>query len=247
MRSSAIIPCVCNGIAVGMLRVIGKGASTVQAVFGTNIHPDLAKLHCEQGALYSYREAERNLGKLNDQPRSVNNHTQVKRMTDQVGRLLAEQNGLPPAAQDCAPPARDWIMQVDGGHIPIQEKDQRSFEALAAIVYRPGHIRTIDKHHREISEKTCVMSAKDDHLHSITTYLLHAAIKQGLCSATQVTALADGATNCWAVLLAMQPYCATLDCILDWFHIPTVSLDIISLVENSYGYYRGHIEQHAAQ
>ena len=219
MRSSAIIPCVCNGIAVGMLRVIGKGASTVQAVFGTNIHPDLAKLHCEQGALYSYREAERNLGKLNDQPRSVNNHTQVKRMTDQVGRLLAEQNSLPPAAQDCAPPARDWIMQVDGGHIPIQEKDQRSFEALAAIVYRPEHIRTIDKHHREISEKTCVMSAKDDHLHSITTYLLHAAIKQGLCSATQVTALADGATNCWAVLLAMQPYCATLDCILDWFHI----------------------------
>jgi len=63
------------------------------------------------------------------------------------------------------------------------------------------------------------MSAKDDHLHSITTYLFHAAIKQGLCSATQVTALADGAKNCWTVLLAMQPYCATLECMLDWLHI----------------------------
>jgi len=196
-----------------------QGASTVQAVFGTNIHPDLAKLQCEHGALYSYREAERNLGKLNGQPRSVNNHAQVKRMTDQVGRLLAEQNGIPPAAQECAPPARDLIIQVDGGHIPIQEKDQRSFEALAAIVYRPENIRTVDKHHRKIIEKTCVMSAKDEHLQSITTYLRHAAIKQGLCSETQVTALADGAKNCWAVLLTMKPYCATLDCILDWFHI----------------------------
>jgi len=28
---------------------------------------------------------------------------------------------------------------------------------------------------------------------------------------------------------------------------PTVSLDIISLVASSYGYYRGQIEQHAAQ
>jgi len=192
-----------------------QGASTVQAVFGTNMHPDLAKLHCEQGALYSYREAERNLGKLNGHPRSVNNHAQVKRMTDKVGHLLAEQNGIPPAAQECAPPARDLIIQVDGGHIPIQEKEQRSFEALSAVVYRPEAIRTVDKHHREISEKTCVVSAQDDHLQSIKTFLIHGALKQGLCSATHVTALADGAKNCWTVLGAIQPYCATLECILD--------------------------------
>jgi 5-methyltetrahydropteroyltriglutamate--homocysteine methyltransferase len=60
---------------------------------------------------------------------------------------------------------------------------------------------------------------KDDHLHSIKTSLLHAAIKQGLCRETHVTALADGAANCWAVVLALQPYCAVLECILDWFHI----------------------------
>jgi len=29
---------------------------TVTSMFGTNIHPDLAKLQCEQGALFSYRE-----------------------------------------------------------------------------------------------------------------------------------------------------------------------------------------------
>ena len=112
-----------------------QGASTVQAVFGTNIHPDLAKLHCEQGALYSYREAERNLGKLNGHPRSVNNHAQVKRMTDKVGHLLAEQNGIPPAAQECAPPARDLIIQVDGGISPSKRKSN-----VALKRYRPSCI-----------------------------------------------------------------------------------------------------------
>ena len=29
----------------------------------------------------------------------------------------------------------------------------------------------------------------------------------------------DGAKNCWAVVAAIQPECATLECILDWFHI----------------------------
>jgi hypothetical protein len=77
----------------------------------------------------SYREAERNLGKLHAQPRSVHNHAQVKRITDKVGCVLAVQNGSPPAAQECAPPARDVIRQGDGGHIPIQEKDQRRLEA----------------------------------------------------------------------------------------------------------------------
>src|SRR2546426_8958660 len=57
-----------------------------------------------RSTLFPYTRSSDLLGKLNGQPRSVNNHTQVKRMTDQVGRLLAEQNGLPPAAQECAPP-----------------------------------------------------------------------------------------------------------------------------------------------
>jgi len=60
-----------------------------------------AKLQCEQGALFSYREAEQNLEKLNCQRRSVNNHTQVKRITDKVA-VLAEQNAIPTAAQEYA-------------------------------------------------------------------------------------------------------------------------------------------------
>src|SRR5215467_10495742 len=49
--------------------------------------------------------------------------------------------------------------------------------------------------------------------------MVNAANKQGLSQATTVTALADGAQNCWSVLAAIQRECATFECILDWFHI----------------------------
>jgi hypothetical protein len=53
----------------------------------------------------------------------------------------------------------------------------------------------------------------------LLTSVVNAAKKQGLSQATQVTALADGAKNCWSVVAALEPECATLECILDWFHI----------------------------
>jgi hypothetical protein len=149
----------------------------------------------------------------------VHNPTHVKRITSKVGAVLSAHNCLSPAPEECATPAQDLIIQVDGGHIPTQEKDKRSFEALAAIVYRPEAIQAVDHHHRHIMEKTCVISARDDQLHTIKTSLVNAAKKQGLSQATRVTALADGATNCWSVVAALQPEWATLECILDWFHI----------------------------
>lgn len=196
-----------------------QSAPTTTSVFGTHIHPDLAKLQCEQGALFSYREAQSNLEKLNCNHRSVNNHNQVKLMSDQVGALLSAQNRLPPSAKECAAPAQALIVQIDGGHIPIQDKTKRSFEALSAIVYRPESIREIDKHHRVIVDKSCALSAGDDELATIKVYLLNAAYKQGLNPQTQVTALADGASNCWCVISTLQSHCRQLECILDWFHI----------------------------
>ena len=192
---------------------------TIKSLFGSNIHPDLAILHCEQGAWYSYREAEKNLETWNGHPRRVNNHMHIKRMTDKVGAVLSEQNQLAPAAAECPRPAQDVIIQIDGGHIPIQEKDQRSFEALSAMVYRPEHLQAVDHHHRQIMEKTCVISAMDDHLHTMKAYLLTAARKQGMSHDTKVIALADGAKNCWSVIAAIPPECGTLAFILDWFHI----------------------------
>jgi hypothetical protein len=196
-----------------------QSTPTTSTVFCTDTHPDLAKLQCEQGALHSYREAEDNLERLNCQRRSVNNHVQIQHITNQVGERLSQANQTPPNLEELPLSVESLIVQADGGHIPTKDKDKRSFEALCAIVYRPENIQTVDNHHRQITDKSCVISALDDDLKTIKTYLHHAALKQGLSEQTQVTALADGAHNCWAIILALQPYCLSLLCILDWFHI----------------------------
>jgi hypothetical protein len=46
-----------------------------------------------------------------------------------------------------------------------------------------------------------------------------AALKQGLSPRTNITALCDGAENCWKIVEALAPLCASLTSILDWFHL----------------------------
>lgn len=196
-----------------------QSTPTTTSVFGTDIHPDLAKLQCEQGALHSYRDAAANLEKLNAERRSINNHDRVKIMTNRLGAQLAQENGKAPTVEELPLPAPELIIQVDGGHIPTKDKDKRSFEALSGIIYRPDSIEVLDRHHRRISDKTCVISALEDKLQTIETYVYHAALRQGLTKETHVTGLADGASNCWSVILDLQPHCQNLELILDWFHI----------------------------
>lgn len=196
-----------------------QGTPTTVSVFGTDTHPDLVKLQCEQGAVHSYRDAQDHLDKLNCQRRSANNHVQIQRITNQVGERLSQRNQLPPSPDELAVAALELIVQVDGGQIPTKDPDQRSFEALSGIVYRPSSILEIDQHHRQITDQTCTISALDDELVTMKTYLHHAALKQGLTKQTQVTALADGASNCWSVISALEPLCHSLSSILDWFHI----------------------------
>ncbi len=211
-----------------------QSSPTTTSVFGTSIHPDLAKLQCEQGALYSYREAQSNLEKLTVLRRPVNNHNKIKLITTQVGAVISQENLKSPDLGECAPPATEVIVQVDGGHIPIKDQDKRSFEALSAIVYRPENIRTIDQHHREINSKSLAVSAQDDDLSTMKTYLLNAALKQGMKQDTVVTALADGAFNCWSVILSLVPHCQQLICILDWFHIAKKFQNVRGAVEEAY-------------
>ena len=117
---------------------------------------------------------------------------------------------------------------------PIKDKDKRSFEALSVIAYRPENILTVDKHHREIEDKSCALSAKDDDLATMKTYTLNAARKQGMTEQTRVTALADGAKNCWSVIMSLASHCQELICILDWFHIAMRFQNVRSAVEEAY-------------
>ena len=55
-----------------------------------------------------------------------------------------------------------------------------------------------------------------------------AALKQGLGKSTNVTALCDGAANCWNVAEAIRPLCGSMTSILDWFHV-AMKIENISL------------------
>lgn len=70
-----------------------------------------------------------------------------------MGELLSQQNYQTPVPEQCAAFAPELIVQVDGGHIPVQQKQQPSLEALSATVARPDHIRQVEKNHRQITGK----------------------------------------------------------------------------------------------
>ena len=60
-----------------------------------------------------------------------------------------------------------------------------------------------------------------------------AARKQGLAQDTEVTALADGANNCWSVIWSLERYCTQITGILDWFHIGKKFQNVRSAVEDA--------------
>jgi len=64
-------------------------------------------------------------------------------------------------------------------------------------------------------------------------YTLNAARKQGMTEQTTVT-LADGALNCWSVIMSLTPHCQQLLCILDWFHIAMRFQNVRSAVDEAY-------------
>jgi len=57
-----------------------------------------------------------------------------------------------------------------------------------------------------------------------------ASLKQGLTSQTKITALCDGAENCWNVIDALVPLSGSVDRILDWFHL-SMKIQNIALPE----------------
>ncbi len=61
--------------------------------------------------------------------------------------------------------------------------------------------------------------SSNDNQDLIISDTIVAALGQGLTDKTHVTALWDGAANCWSVVEAIKPLCAHMTYVLDWFHI----------------------------
>ena len=198
----------------------GSLVPSIRSTFGTTMHPDLAKLQCEIGSEHTYREAQNILNKKSSWVRKVNNHERVHHVVESVGQYISDTATLEPAPPvDVAP---ELIMQVDGGHLKDKDPEKRSFEALTAVIYRPGSILHSIKakdHRGEILNKHCSASALNDNQQYMKASTLLAARKQGLDKSTQVTALCDGAANCWNIVDSIESHCAAITRILDWFHI----------------------------
>ena len=191
---------------------------SVKSMFGTSIHPDLYKLQCELGSTFSFFKSESQLTELCQEKRSINNHERIKQTVNSVGKELCEANITVPS-QVSSKPAKELIVQIDGGHIKDKNPSKRSFEALTAKIYNPEAVINIGKDRTKIIDKTCIASAKNDKNKTMKLLVTMATKKQGLTSDTKVTVIADGAKNCWDATEILSKECGEVEYILDWFHI----------------------------
>ena len=156
---------------------------------------------------------------MSQTPRKINNHTRVQDCADVVGDTIrivqAEEKALAPIEA-----ASELIIQVDGGHVNSAD-DARSFEAMAAVVYKPDAVQPDphDKSRTMVSSKHCAASAQSDSQLEMKQNTIIAAIKEGLSKETNLIALCDGAANCWNIVEAVSEFAKSTTKILDWFHI----------------------------
>ena len=196
-----------------------ESPSTAKMIMGTIQSGELQKLQSELGATHTYREAEELFSLFSGVERTINNHDRIKQVTESVGDSIAEISKHEKEVAT-ADGASELILNVDGGHIKTTDPDARSMEALASVIYRPEAIQANSKGTRNhLTSKNCAASILDDNQEQFISSTIIAALKQGLGSKTHVTALCDGAQNCWSVVEAVRPLCGSMTCILDWFHI----------------------------
>ena len=202
-----------------------RSIPSVKSIFGTHIHPDLAKLQLEASSNYTYREAQEHLNSMVCNKRKANNHTGLKALTELAGMYM---DTYPEIIKKEVSASSELIVEIDGGHLKTIE-DQRSIEALTSVIYNPKNIEQVggkikkdgsmSKNKTIITSKSCRASALIDAQESIKSQTIQAAIEQGLTKDTSVTALCDGASNCWSVVDVFENKCSNVMRILDWFHV----------------------------
>lgn len=204
--------------------------NTVQGLLGQSLSGELIKIQSELGAQYSYRDSENLINRFSSKKRRINNHEKIHATSEQVGTSLSHLHRIEEDVLSVEP-AEELIVQVDGGHIKSAEEGQRSFEALTAVVYQPGAVIPNNKNTRNtIENKHCAASAMSDSQEQMKKRTIIAALKQGMTPKTKITALCDGASNCWNIIDALEPMAASINRILDWFHL-SMKIQNIALPE----------------
>lgn len=200
---------------------------SIKGIFETDTSADLKKVQATLGAEHSYRDSENIFELFSTTSREINNHDRIKHTTESVGKasnLLSKDESAIIFNED----AKELILNVDGGHVKTTE-DKRSIEVMTSVIYKPESIQSNKKGTRNIlTSKHCAASVQNDNQQEIITNTIVAALKQGIGENTHVTALSDGADNCWNVINAIKPFCGSMTSILDWFHV-AMKVENISL------------------
>lgn len=208
--------------------------STIKNLLGNSLSADLTKIQAELGSQHTYRESEQLFSAFSATKRHINNHDRIKHTVEKVGRQVGEMHQVENSVA-FTEPAEELIINVDGGHINTTENGKRSFEAMTSIIYRPESLQSNSKDTRNtIISKHCAASARDDGQQQMINNTIIAALKEGMSPKTKITAICDGADNCWKIINSLNPFSASIIKILDWFHI-SMKIKNISLPEKLKG------------
>jgi hypothetical protein len=193
--------------------------STVRTFLGTTMSGRLAEMQSVLGAKHTFREGEELFDMFSAKLRRINNHNRIKLVTEEVGKTLQTVNRVEKKIAQIED-AEELILNIDGGHVKSKDADTRSFEVMTSVIYRPESLQTNSKDTRNhLSSKSCTASAYNDNQSEMIEDTIIAAIKEGLTPKTHITALCDGAQNCWNIAEALRPLCESMTSILDWFHL----------------------------
>ena len=133
--------------------------TSVEGIFGSNIHPDLLKKQALQGCKESYKKSSISLNAESGSKRPVNGHSQISRVVKLVGEKLEQLKIAIKLTNKES--TLELVANIDGGHIKAHG-DNRLFEAMIATVYKPEKFKRVNKSHNIIEAKTTVASAKND-------------------------------------------------------------------------------------
>jgi len=190
-------------------------SDSVQSLLGQSLSGELIRIQSELGAQYSYRDSESLINQFSSKKRRINNHEKIHANTEHAGECLTRLHQIE-AEILTADSANELIVHVDGGYIKSAAPEERSFEVMTAAVYKPSAVKANAKNTRHyIESKHCAASAMSDAQEQMKRRTIIAALKQGMTPNTHITALCDGADNCWNIIDALEPMTASITRILD--------------------------------
>lgn len=211
-----------------------KSHNSIHHLYGSSVHPELAKMQCSTGAEHSFNETEIILNEKSNHVRPVNNDDRIRKTVKQVGEKLSEIKEDKSWRKSDNKGAEELVVNIDGGHVKTKEQNKRSIEELVLSIHNPNNVVSKDKNHNKITQKTYVGSAKDDQLKTIKAFAINACFKEGVSSNTKVTGLSDGAKNCTETLKSLASTGASIMIILDWFHIGKLFKNTEHLIPKEY-------------